>query len=220
LNRSAGTAALYRAAADLKRPLAALRQLTSGVASMAWLTDPNGAWGCREFDDLGRDSWRIKRTEEAKRRLAVLPPAASLETAIADLRAAEAAPSDRQTATALIGLMLSAFPNGRPPDAESYFTALAHYATEGGHSPLVVALGCDRVVKTSTFLPAVAEFLQHCQASKIAEIDRAIGTADYVLKLVHEAETVLAEPRSLPRRPAAVAAETPLDRGAEMLVRN
>lgn len=171
---------LAKAEATLIVDLKAERPWTDEVFRELWrLTDP-----C----DLGGRGG-IARCQRA---LALAPDAGGLKVFIRRLEIVATAAPDQRTNRYLIGLMVSAYPNGRPADLDVYCESLLHDAMSLGFSPHVVATACRTMRRTLRFLPAVADFVGACEAQR-KEIGAALHYAKRLkARLATAAEIVAA----------------------------
>lgn len=102
---------------------------------------------------------RVSLSEEAEI-LSRVPPAAMFEKLARDLREVMAEPAHDQRNRILIGLMVDAFPNGRPERLGTYQDALAFDLLDTGAPPTVVAQALRQVRRGRVFLPAISEVLE------------------------------------------------------------
>lgn len=60
----------------------------------------------------------------------------------------------------LIGVLIDSYPNARPHEPATYLEALVAELAAGEYPAMAVAKGCNMLVRSSTFVPSVAEVVQ------------------------------------------------------------
>jgi hypothetical protein len=113
-----------------------------------------------------------------------------LRASQAELALALAGPADRGACMVLIGLMVAAYPSGRPADLDAYLETLVHDALAMGFTPYVVASACQTLRRTCRFLPSCAEFVEACGKAK-DNIERSKRSTEFVLEKLDRARAVV-----------------------------
>ncbi len=60
----------------------------------------------------------------------------------------------------IVGVLIDSFPNARPHDPETYLEALVAELAAGEYPAMAVAKACNMLVRSSKFVPSVAEVVQ------------------------------------------------------------
>jgi hypothetical protein len=130
------------------------------LANQGWWSWTRGEMSCRW---IPKSQGRLAvRRQEIATCLTNLPPRERLEAMRQEMAAVARGPFNPDTTRAIIGLLVDSYPNARPHSPETYFEVLAHEIGVSGYSPHVVATGCAELVRSSVFLPSVAEVLSRC----------------------------------------------------------
>ncbi len=148
----------------------------------------------RLLDDDGtaRERWRA-----LSRALEIAPSTGELETFIAaGGHALDAAP-DSNKSRMMIGLLLAAYPNGRPSDFNTYADTLLHDVLSMGFSPHVIAHACQSIRREVKFLPSVAEVVAACTKAR-GEIASAHRLATILRERLIAAREAVALPEPEP----------------------
>jgi hypothetical protein len=170
--------------------------LATAEAALIVDTKAERPWTDETFHEL----WRLTDPrdlcgrgahQQCQRALALAPAAGSLEAFIRRLEIVAAATPDRRTTRRLIGLLVDAFPNGRPADFYVYCESLLHDAMSLEFSPQVVATACRILRRTVRFLPTVAEFVETCEAQR-KEIRAALHYAQRLQERLAKAAEIVA----------------------------
>ena len=152
----------------------------------------------------GPDHWIWDKAQEVlsydvdEAALAQLPVAIS--------RALSASP-DRKATALLIGLLIDAFPAGRPANMAVYVGSMAYDLADMGFGPAIVAMACREVRRSATFLPTIAELVKACSAAR-KELEGRRSMADRLNSIRADAKAISALPE--PDEPVRVA---PMKRG-------
>lgn len=138
------------------------------------------------------------------------PSDADLDDLTARARAALHSPFDKAKSRMAVGLMLAAFPNGRPHDPEAYLETIAHEIEVTGYGPASVAKGCNTVARSAKFLPAAAEVLEQIEkateilADFLRRVDKyktKVAYADTLAAWMRDVEVFEQEKRNYTRAP-------------------
>jgi hypothetical protein len=127
--------------------------------------------------------------------VAAIPVLARLESYALAIAERATGPHHKRFNMAAIGLLVDAFPNGRPRDG--YLDALLYDLTSSRFSPYVVAEAFQKLRRTSRFLPTIAEVLQACEAVREDWIKRQ-KDAEGAVRVVRKAREVAARPKEGP----------------------
>lgn len=87
-----------------------------------------------------------------------------------------------------IGLMISGFRSPVPHDPDGYQASLVHEAS--AYPPMVVAMACRRLVKTSQWMPSAAELIGACDAAG-DELRRCLDRAQFLRKRLTAAQATI-----------------------------
>ncbi len=151
-------------------------------------------------DEIFGELWRLTNPrdlggrggdERCRRALALAPDTGALDAYIRRLEGVAMATPDQRATRYLIGLLVSAFPHGRPADQDVYCESLLHDAMNLGFPPQVVAGACRALRRTLRFLPAVAEFVEACEAQR-REIRVALDYAQRLKERLARAAEIVA----------------------------
>jgi hypothetical protein len=180
----------------------------------------------REFHELGlyfsRADPHVRRGPwtKAQALAAMAPPPQDVEACGKTLSDALDTPTDPAMSRQVVGMLLDAFPAGRPANLTAYADSILHDVTQLAFSPAAVIMGCQTIRRTSKFLPAVAEVIEACETARKdlrTRFDSHIRMARKVehareIAALPEPEPSAAERESLERRRAArQAAQSPDD---------
>lgn len=131
------------------------------------------------------------------------PSRRNLEAYLDRVSPALVAEPDQRTTRYMLGLLVSAYPNGRPPDLDAYCETLLHDAMNLGFNPYVVASACRSLRRTCTFLPSVAEFVKAGEAAR-AELFAGKTVGKRLLAIVDVCSQIAATPEPEHREMRAV----------------
>jgi hypothetical protein len=123
--------------------------------------------------------WPLDRATEfrsqALARHKLVPTTAALVSAEEELRAAAYVPATEAQIRFLVGRMLSAIPSAVRFESETYFDAAVEALTfTDEHQPAcfsaaVIAEAVRQVIRSTTFVPPIAELVDHCRKIRNGE---------------------------------------------------
>lgn len=158
----------------------------------AWFDSLQQVYGFAGW--LGSQVLSRQRWEKAREILSAAPPADELSQHLQCLEAATEGGADERATRGMIGMLLDAYPHGRPTQA--FADTLLHDLVSMGFSPEVVARACQTVRRTCKFAPSVAEVVEACRAHQ-----KEIGVR---LAMVRRAARLLEQAAEIAERPAPV----------------
>ncbi|PHY12850.1 hypothetical protein CSW58_09815 [Caulobacter sp. B11] len=142
----------------------------------------------------------LQRWKRARMALETAPPRSVFEGRLADI-VEHLKPAQPGQARAMVGMLVDAFPNGRPQNAVAYMESILHDVVDMGFSAVAIAMACRELRRSSRFLPTVAEVVGACgEASAKWRSEHRV--VEHLLSRLSEAERSAASPEPEP---------TPLD---------
>lgn len=129
-----------------------------------------------------RQTW-----ERAHELLAAAPPAEELQTYLERLEGAAEGGADEKASRGMVGMLLDAYPHGRPTQA--FADTLLHDLVALDFSPEVVATACQTVRRSCKFAPSVAEVVDACRKHQ-GEFSSRLSIARRVVEFFHRAKEI------------------------------
>ncbi len=152
------------------------------------------ATACAPLEDGGfryrAPEWRADQIDTLRQVIACWPDSETLDAYALPIVEAKTAPPDRAQTTALVGMLLDAFPNGRPANLSAYADSLVHDLLDMRFSPAVVAMACRSIRRGSKFLPSVAEMVEAAESAK-EKLSLAIRQANHTAGAMEKAKAIL-----------------------------
>lgn len=170
-------------AATVAKTLREIREtLLSATETFQRLKEMFPKWVSAAFDDrwpeydsqtpfvLARpptyESERQLQLAKFRRILGEMPPSMDVAIAAGALNQALDTPYEARKVRVIVGFMIDSFPNARPHEPVTYTETLVHELGVAKLPPAAVALACNEIIKTATFLPAVGEVLTKAEEFK------------------------------------------------------
>jgi hypothetical protein len=151
---------------------------------------------CAPLEDGGfryrAPEWQADQIDTLRQVIACGPDKETLDAYALPILEAKSAPPDRAQTTAMIGMMLDAFPNGRPANFAAYADSLVHDLLDLKFSPAAVAIACRSIRRTSKFMPSVAEMVEAAEAAK-GRLSLAIGLANNIAIAMEKGQKLLTQ---------------------------
>ncbi|CAN1529417.1 hypothetical protein MCEMIH16_01351 [Caulobacteraceae bacterium] len=165
------------------------------VAERRYLIDPTDTpWKAGSWADIMRltdgyapqgQSW----CERVREGLALAPSGQEVADYLARMKEADSTAPDPRASIIMVGMLVDAFPNSRASGA--FIDAATHDAVSMGFTPYHLATACQKLRRTSKFLPSIAEFLAEC-ASARKHMQSAISLAERMQDRIEQARLALA----------------------------